>query len=137
MPHRKSLGLIWRRLPQRYRLMGTKCTTCGTHFFPPRQWCPTCRRKGKIVEHRMKGKGLVYSYTVVRVPQQGFAMESPYVLAIIELNEGPKLTAQICDISPEEVEIGMPVKAVFRKISEDGNTGIIHYAYKFLPDVKA
>ena len=131
MPHRKSLGLVWRRIPQRYRLMGTKCLTCGTHFFPPRDFCPNCRRKGKIVEHRMKGRGTVYSYTTVRVPQEGFELEAPYILAIIQLQEGPRLTAQLCDVSPEEVYIGMPVKMVFRKITEDGDEGIIHYAYKF------
>lgn len=134
MPHRKSLGLVWRRIPQRYRLMGTKCNTCGRHFFPPRRFCPDCRRKGDIVEHRMKGKGRVYSYTNVHVPQQGFELENPYVLAVVELVEGPKLTAQVCDVSPEDVSIGMPVKVVFRKISEDGESGILHYGYKFVPD---
>jgi len=133
MPHRKSLGLVWRRIPQRYRLRGTKCATCGAHFFPPRHWCPSCRRKGDIIEHNMKGLGNVHSYTVVKVPQEGFERESPYILALVELVEGPKLTAQLCDVSPGEVEIGMPVKMTFKRISEEGESGIIHYGYKFEP----
>ncbi|MCD4739897.1 Zn-ribbon domain-containing OB-fold protein [archaeon] len=136
MPHRKSLGLVWRRIPQRYRLMGTKCFTCGSHFFPPRPWCPKCRRKGKIEKHKMKGRGKIHSYTIVNVPQQGFDLEVPYILAIIELLEGPKLTAEITNTEPEHVSIGMPVKMVFRKISEDGDSGIIHYGYKFEPELK-
>lgn len=131
MPHRKSLSLVWRKYPQRYRLVGTKCLTCGTHFFPPRDFCPKCRRKGEIVEHKMKGIGKIHSYTIVRVPQEGFELETPYILAIVELEEGPKLTTQICDIKLEEVSIGMPVKVTFRRICEDGNSGIINYGYKF------
>lgn len=131
MPHRKSLSLVWRKYPQRYRLVGTKCLTCGRYFFPPRDFCPHCRRKGKIVKYRMKGTGKIHSYTVVRVPQEGFELETPYILAIVELDEGPKLTAQICDVDPEDVTIGMPVKVTFRRISEDGDSGIINYGYKF------
>jgi hypothetical protein len=121
-------------MPQRYWMNGTKCSVCGTHFFPPRHFCPKCRRKGKIEEHRMKGKGQVYSYTVIRSPQQGFELENPYVMAIVQLYEGPKLTAQLCDVNQDEVKVGMPVKMVFRKISEDGESGIIHYGYKFTKD---
>ncbi|MCD6414423.1 MAG: Zn-ribbon domain-containing OB-fold protein [Candidatus Diapherotrites archaeon] len=131
MPHRKSLSLVWRRYPQRYQLIGSKCLTCGTHFFPPRDFCPKCRRKGEIVEQKMKGTGKIHSFTVVRVPQEGFEMEVPYVLAVVELDEGPKLTAQIISVKPDEVSIGMPVKMVFRRISEDGDSGIINYGYKF------
>ena len=133
MPHRKSLASIWRRMPQRYRLETTMCETCGQYFFPPRNFCPTCRRKSKIKPCKAKGTGTVYSYTIVHVAQQGFEVEVPYILAIVELDEGAKLTAQLCDVDPEDVRIGMPVEVAFRRVSEAKGGGIIHYAYKFTP----
>jgi uncharacterized OB-fold protein len=132
MPHRKSLSLFWRKIPERYNLKATNCETCGAVYFPLRQFCPVCRRRGKIEEINLSGEGCVYSYTVVRTPSEGFELYAPYVLAIIEFKEGTRVTGQLTDIGPEDVEIGMPVKAVFRKITEDGEDGIIHYGYKFV-----
>ncbi len=133
MPHRNSLAAIWRKTPQRYRMETTMCETCGTHFFPPRNWCPTCRRKSDIKKEIPSGKGTIYSYSILHVPQEGFELEVPYVLAIIELEEGAKLTAQVCDVNFEDLHIGMPVEVTFRRISEGRDGGIIHYAYKFIP----
>jgi uncharacterized OB-fold protein len=131
MPHRKSLGAIWRRVGQRYRMGGTACENCGRAFFPPRTFCPDCRRKGRIVQKQMSGRGKIHSFTVVHVALEGFEQLVPYILAIIELDEGPRVTGLLCDVAPYDVGIGMPVQAVFRKISEDGDAGIIHYGYKF------
>lgn len=133
MPHRKSLPLVWRRIPERYRMIGTKCSACGTMYFPKRYVCTRCRRKGRMEEKQLKGNGEVYSYTVVHVPPDGFEYSAPYVLAIIKLDEGPMITGQITDIDPQEAKIGLRVKSVFRRITEDGEDGIIHYAFKFVP----
>lgn len=133
MPHRKSLAAIWRKMPQRYRGESTMCLNCGRHFFPPRKFCPYCRRKSKIVPYTISGKGKVESYTIVHVAQEGFERGVPYVMAIIELEEGAKLTAQLCGVEQEDVYIGMPVEMSFRRISEDKDDGIIHYGYKFSP----
>ena len=58
----------------------------------------------------------------------------PYVLALIKLVEGPVITAQIVDCAPEDVDIGTKVHTVFRKIRQDGESGIIEYGYKFVID---
>ncbi len=133
MTHRKALPGIWRRFPERYRLEGNKCKNCGEHFFPPRIICPNCRRDGKLEGHEMSKEGEIYSYTIIRSAPVGFEDQTPYVLAIIELKEGTKVTAQITDVDPEEMEIGMEVEEVLRKISEDGKKGKINYGYKFVP----
>ena len=133
MPHTKSLASMWRRAPQRYRLESTMCGNCDTYFFPPRNFCPTCRRKSDIKPYAASGKGKIYSYSIVHVAQEGFELEVPYVLAIIELDEGAKLTAQLCDVDSEDVRIGLPVEVMFRKVNEAKDGGIIHYAYKFIP----
>jgi hypothetical protein len=85
-------------------------------------------------EFQLSGKGEVYSYTIVHQNVLGYKYQKPYVMAIIETPEGPRITGQIVDIDPEEVHIGMKVRAVFRRIAEDGKAGIIQYGYKFVKD---
>ncbi|MFH1285357.1 MAG: Zn-ribbon domain-containing OB-fold protein [Candidatus Micrarchaeota archaeon] len=126
-----SLPLMWRKIPERYLLVGSKCETCKGHYFPIRNVCPKCRRKGKIVPFQFSGKGKVYSYTLITAPPAGFELDAPYILAIIDLEEGARVTAQVVDCEEKDVKIGAPVESVFRKIQEDGNEGLIHYGFKF------
>ena len=127
----ENLAITWRRIPERYRLVGTACENCRTKYFPTRKLCPKCRRKGKIVAKQFCGRGKIYSFSEVASGPVGFELEVPYVLAIIELEEGPKLTAQVVGISEKDIKIGDAVEMVFRKIQEDGKEGPIHYGYKF------
>ena len=127
----ENLAITWRRIPERYRLTGSACETCKTNYFPTRKLCPKCRRKGKIMMKQFSGKGKIYSFTEVTAGPAGFELEVPYVLAIVELSEGPRLTAQVVGISEKDVKIGDSVEMVFRKIQEDGKEGPIHYGYKF------
>ena len=127
-----SVARFWRKIPQRYNLIGTRCEKCGRHFFPPRTFCPDCRRHGKISGHQFSGKGTVVTYTVIQTAPDQFSSPGPYVLAIIRLDEGPQMTSQIvCD--PADIRIGMRVKSIFRRIAADGESGIIHYGTKFVP----
>ena len=127
-----TVARFWRHLPQRYNMVGTKCEKCGRHFFPPRTFCPDCRRAGKIVEHKFKGEGTVVTFTVIHTAAEQYSMLTPYVLAIVKLDEGPQITTQIV-MDPAKVKIGMKVKSVFRRIATDGESGIIHYGTKFVP----
>ena len=128
-----GLPAIWRNIPERYNLMGSRCATCGTVYFPSMKICQRCRRTGKLEDHQLLGQGEVYSYSTVDVPPEGFEFETPYVIALIKLVEGPIVTAQIVDCRPDRVKEGMKVEIAFRKISEDGKGGIIHYGYAFRP----
>jgi len=123
---------FWREIPYRYQLIGTHCVKCNETFFPPRRICPNCRGAGKVEEMKLSGKGEVITYTVIRVPPEGFEKEAPYVVGIIRLDEGPSITSQIVDCQPEDVHIGSRVSAVFRKIGQEGAAGMIHYGYKFV-----
>jgi uncharacterized OB-fold protein len=128
-----SVPRFWREIPARYNLIGTRCETCGSYYFPPRRFCPECRRQGRMADYQFKGTGEVVTYSIVHTPADSWIGGKPYVLAIVRLDEGPCLTTQvICD--PSEIRIGMRVKKVFRKISEDGDKGMIHYGTKFVPD---
>jgi len=123
--------LTWRRIPERYGLIGSRCEICGTNYFPVRKICPECRRKGRMKDVRFCGRGKIYSYTVVYSPPSGFELDAPYAMAIVELEEGPRLTAQIEDGRVKDIKIGTPVEMIFRKIQEDGKEGLIHYGFKF------
>ncbi|MEW6749012.1 MAG: Zn-ribbon domain-containing OB-fold protein [Candidatus Micrarchaeota archaeon] len=128
---KESIPLNWRRIPERYRLIGTRCENCKKAYFPRRPICSHCRRKGKVVDLEFSGKGRVHSFTEVSSPPEGFEDQVPYILAVIELEEGAKLTGQIVDAHKEDVEIGTPVERVFRVIQRDDPEGLIHYGFKF------
>ena len=127
----ENIAITWRRIPERYRLAGTQCTACGVKFFPPRKFCTACRRKGKIESFSFSGKGSIYSFSGVHSDTAGLELEVPYVLDIVHLAEGPKVTAQIVDCTEDAVKIGDNVEFVFRKIRSDDPEGLIHYGYKF------
>jgi len=127
-----SVPRYWRNIPLYYRLEGVKCRTCGRVFFPPRSTCPKCG-SSSLEQYTLPRRGRVLSFSVVRKPPRGFEYATPYVIALIELEDGSSILSQLTDCSPEEVEIGMPVEAVFRKVREDGETGIIMYGLKFRP----
>lgn len=130
---KEGVARFWREIPQRYNFMGNKCENCGRMFFPPRESCPICRRKsiGKMKEMKFSGKGEVITYSIIHVGPGGFEEQTPYPIAIIKLEEGPQVTAQIVDSPLDEIKIGMKVESTFRKIQQDGYTGAIYYGYKF------
>jgi len=132
-----SVARFWRETPRRYNLGGSKCTVCGTVYFPPRAVCPVCTSHRQSIERmvpfQLSGEGEVISYTVVHDGAEGFDMQVPYALALVRTPEGPVLTGQVVDMEPEAVTIGLKVRATFRKLREEGASGVIHYGYKFTP----
>ncbi len=127
-----SVPRFWRKQIARYNLVGTYCKTCDGYFYPPRNVCPDCRRDGKIEEHKFNGKGELVTYTLIHTAAEGFEGQTPYVLGIVQLEEGPRLTSQIVG-DPATMHIGMKVKPVFRKLGQDGERGMIYYGTKFVP----
>ncbi|MCX8198327.1 MAG: Zn-ribbon domain-containing OB-fold protein [Candidatus Micrarchaeota archaeon] len=127
----ENLAITWRRIPERYRLAGSYCENCKTSYFPNRKLCPKCRRKGRLASKQFSGRGRIYSFTEVSAGPAGFELETPYLLAIVELEEGPRLTAQIVGATEKDAKIGDEVEMVFRRIMEDSPEGLIHYGYKF------
>ncbi len=123
----------WRLNKQRYALVGEICPHCENKIFPPRDVCPHCGEEAKTA-YAFSGKGTVYSYTTMTDAPAGYEEQAPYTIALVKLNEGPVLTAQLTDLGEQPVEIGMPVEMVTRKIRSDGDDrGMIVYGYKFRP----
>ena len=126
---------FWRENPSRYNLVGFKCNSCGKTYFPPRAICPVCHRKsvGKIEVVKLRGTGKIFSLTEVHEGLEELTLQKPYVLAMVEMDEGPKITGQVIDCDACDLQIGTPVRATMRKLSEEGSSGVIHYGYKFAP----
>jgi uncharacterized OB-fold protein len=125
----------WRLKQARYRLEGTRCESCGELYFPARTICPECRSQD-VAPYRFSGRGHVYSYSTVYQPPAGYQAYVPYTVALVRLEEGPLVTAQLTDIDPEDVHIDMPVKMVTRRLRQYGDDGLIVYGYKFRQTVE-
>jgi uncharacterized OB-fold protein len=123
----------WRLRKQRYGLVGEVCPHCESKIFPPRDVCPDCGKEAKT-SFQFSGRGEVYSYTTVYNAPEGFEDQAPYTVALVKLEEGPMVTAQLTDLGDEKVEIGTPVEMVTRRLRQDGDErGLIVYGYKFRP----
>jgi hypothetical protein len=95
--------------------------------------CPNCGDEAKTL-YTFSGKGEVYSYTTIYEAPTGYDENAPYTVALVKLEEGPMVTAQLTDVDNDAVEIGMPVEMVTRKMRNDGDErGMIVYGYKFRP----
>ncbi|KAB1190555.1 hypothetical protein GJR96_16455 [Haloferax sp. MBLA0076] len=131
-----SIPMYERTVGQRLAFEGERCAECGTIAFPPKGACPDCRNT-EFETVDLSGDGTIYSYTVLSpggAPPE-FAgqarAEGRYVVAIVELDEGPRITAQVTDVDPESVDIGMPVTGQIRRIYEE--EGVVRYGFKFVP----
>ena len=135
-----SVPKYWHALGQKYRLIAGKCS-CGTLNFPPATLCKGCGKTGTQEEIRLKGKGKIYSYTIIGrggAPPEFAKMQKksgPYAIAVIELDEGQKVNAQLTDVpDPNKIKVGDRVTAVFRQIYEQES--VIRYGIKFRPEIK-
>jgi uncharacterized OB-fold protein len=119
----------WREYPQRYRLEAEKCTGCGKVLFPPRLICDGCHSE-QFEQVTLPSDGKLVTYTAIHVPASNFKDEAPIAYAVIELEDGTRISAQVTDCSTEELKAGAPVKLEFRLVQKDGESGVLCYGYK-------
>ena len=94
-----------------------QCGECQQFQFYPRTICSHCTSE-KLQWQDASGNGVIASFTVVRKGVSA-AYEAPYVVALIDLAEGPRLVSTLIDVDPEDVAIGLPVRVDFAQWSED------------------
>lgn len=99
------------------KLLIQRCAVCGTLRHPPRPACAVCRSFEWDTEEA-SGRGTVFSYTVNHYPQVP-AFDYPLLVALVELEEGTRLVANLSGVEPESVAIGMPVVAEFVEFDDD------------------
>jgi uncharacterized OB-fold protein len=127
-----SVSKYWREMPRRYRLEAGKCAKCGKIYFPARLVCSDCKGR-KFEPVALSREGTLETYTIIHVAPSQFVDQVPYAVGIVRLKEGVAILAQIADCDLKNLKVGMPLKVEFRRISEDGAAGIIHYGYKCVP----
>jgi hypothetical protein len=95
-----------------------RCTDCSASYFPPRPFCPTCGSRAVEI-FQASGRGRLFSYVIHHRPARGF--EAPYSIAVVELEEGPRMMTNIvdCPQTPEALVLDMPVEVKFEQVSED------------------
>jgi len=94
-----------------------RCDACSRHVFYPRAICPHCY-SDRLSWITATGKGTIYSYTVVHQAFGPYADEAPFVIAIVELEEGVRMMTRIVDTPHEQVTIGAAVQVTFATIGE-------------------
>ncbi|MBI4338448.1 MAG: Zn-ribbon domain-containing OB-fold protein [Chloroflexi bacterium] len=100
-------------------LLVQRCGICGKYQFYPRGFCSHCWSQRDLQWVKSSGKGLVWSYTITRQNRMpGYNEEVPYVLALVELEEGVRMFTNIVGCKPEEVAVGMPVEVTFVRAAE-------------------
>lgn len=106
------------------KLLIQRCKGCGTLRHPPRPMCPHCRSlEWEAVES--SGRGTVYSYVMPHEPRFPF-FEYPYVVALVELEEGIRVVSNLTDIDPTDVTVGMPVEVYFQSFDAAGEDLVLH-----------
>ena len=107
---------FWEALA-RHELYFQRCRDCGTKRLYPRAVCTHCLSSA-VEWVRASGRGTVYTFTVTHQNQSpGFREELPYVLAVVELEEGVRLMTNVVGCAPDTVRIGMPVEVVFDDVT--------------------
>jgi uncharacterized OB-fold protein len=117
-------------------LVGTRCTGCGTHYFPKSLSCRNPRCDVKAVEEVLFGRtGRLYSYTVQGYqPPALFRMTpwGPYAIGLVELPEGLRVMAMLTGCELDDIRIDMPLQLVVEPLYSD-ETGVQVLTYKFAP----
>ncbi|MEM1525926.1 MAG: Zn-ribbon domain-containing OB-fold protein [Ignisphaera sp.] len=127
-----SPARVWRERGAKLRLEGSKCKKCEKTFYPPKPSCPYCgHRETDIVV--LPKKGRVISWTIEYTVPEGYRIEAPLVVALIELENGVKILSVLTDVDPDKVYYGMEVEATLRRLWVEGNEGLIVYGLKFTP----
>ena len=131
-----SAPMYWRTIPQRYRLVAAKCKACGAVTFPPKGVCRSCLASSAFEEVALSGRGTIHTFATIgagSAPPEFAEQErasGTYPIAIVELEEGPRVIGQVADVDPKAIRIGMPVRAELRRIYDE--EGVVRYGFKFV-----
>lgn len=108
------------------RLLIKRCADCGAFHFYPRPFCPHCWSDA-VEWHEASGRGRVYTYSTVYVNDlPPFGPEVPYVAAVVELDEGPRMMTRLVDCTRDDVTIDMPVEFRSEPFDDEHHMAVFH-----------
>jgi uncharacterized OB-fold protein len=92
------------------------CEPCASFYFPPRPFCPRCL-SDQVEWRTLSGRGRLHTYLINHRPAPGFEEDAPYAIAVVELEEGPRMMSNIVGIenTPENLVLDMPLQVSFEK----------------------
>lgn len=95
-----------------------RCNACDHAYFPPRPFCPDCSSRDVAV-FAASGRGTLYSYVINHMKSPGF--EPPFAIAVVELEEGPRMMANIldCPQTPEALVLDMPLEVTWERLTDE------------------
>lgn len=131
LPRPNSLTQPFWDATKEYRLIVQRCTTCGTYVWTPQVACRECLTE-TLEWADVSGRGTVYTYVVIHhaaIP----AFKAPYTIAVVELEEGPRIFTDLVDVAPEDVRIDMPVEVAWEDV---GPVALYHFRPRVLAWVK-
>lgn len=119
------------------KIMGARCKKCGALALPPRPLCTSCFGSGmEWVQFRGAGKLAAFTSIVVVPPpmvKEGFGKNNPYVVGVVELEEGAKIVARITGVDarkPAGIAVGTPLRAEFIRSGQEGPDPKIFLAFR-------
>jgi uncharacterized protein len=103
----------------RHELRVQRCEACGRYWFPPSNRCQHCW-SDRHAWQQVSGRGRVHSFTVFRRAYAAeLADQLPYVVGVVELEEGPRLITNVVGVEPDDVRVDLPVEVVFDDLTDD------------------
>jgi len=119
MPRSGPETAAWWEACREQKLMIQRCSQCAAFQFYPRIICTSCM-SDQVEWFRASGRGNVLTYTICRLPvAQAYAADVPYVVALVQLEEGPTMMSNIVQCDPESVVTGLPLEVVFEAWSDE------------------
>jgi uncharacterized OB-fold protein len=108
-----------------------RCLDCGIYLFGQAVFCPACS-SARLEPVDLSRAGTLFSYTIVRVPSEGWPGPVPYVLGEVELPEGPHVLAEVVEVAHEDLKVGMAVRLALQEV-RSGESGRAFMVYKWAP----
>ncbi len=115
-------------------LAGSRCADCKAVFLGERRVCAACGARDRMVTLRLGDRGRVYSFTTVCRSFPGVPV--PFVMAVVDLDDGPTLRGTLRDIDPQQVRFDMPVRVVFGDSGQRDASGAAYIVFAFVPDLE-
>lgn len=120
MSEKALTGASFYEFLSEHKFMGSRCTHCGAVYAPPRPLCPACPEE-ELEWVELSGQGTLASYSIIDIAptmmlEAGYGRDNPYCSGVVELEEGPRISAQILGLdlqAPEKIEIGGALQVTF------------------------